>query len=383
MIEFNLVKIPGGDGDKGKVPGLKQLRNYLVRIVGPTVEARLNLWRTLDENKARVSTAEADAKIRQIQATQKNSTSQLTSEAQAEAREVAISDELEPDGHVPIGPEDVRNAMEFQAKKRLMNIRVIADYAAEDLEDRDVPDHNPDLDWINRFSNSAQDVSSDYLQKLWGQVLAGEIKSPGQTSLRTLSILRNMTQKEAQDFSDLMRFRFADFILIGALQKVLGKHSDLGKLIIHFFDIGLLSESIIWRPIITLGDDGKWGVEHCSHVLIIEGQSGQCLKELLKDSNIPFITAAGKELAKLCHHQQPDEEYLSHLASLLAKQDCKLKLGKILERHDDNYQFSNIRIIKPFGHIKKSLIARLKGSVLTRLWDLFSHGDDSSPRRSP
>ncbi|MYF37096.1 MAG: DUF2806 domain-containing protein [Synechococcus sp. SB0678_bin_12] len=382
MAEFNLVKVPGEVAVK--VPALDKLLDYVASGVGAIAGPMLAPWRASREGKARIITAETDAKARQIQATKEGSTSQLIAKAQAEARESVVPDKLESDGSLRIGPSEIQNAMEFQAKKRLMNVGAIAGHAAEELKGKEVSDHDPDPDWAARFFDGAQDVSSEELQKLWGRILAGEVKSPGQTSLRTLSILRNMTQKEAQDFSNLMRFRFVDFILIGALQKVLVEHSDLGKLIIHFFDIGLLSESTTWQPIITLEDDGKWGVEHCcGHALIIEGRPGQCLKDLLKDSNILFIIAAGKELAKLCNHQQPDEEYLSHLASLLAKQDCKLKLGKILERHDNNCQFSDIRTIEPFGHIEKSPIAYLKRLALTHLWDLFSHRDDSSPRRIP
>ncbi len=35
------------------------------------------------------------------------------------------------------------------------------------------------------------------LQKLWAEVLSGEVENPGRTSLRTLDILRNLTQEDA------------------------------------------------------------------------------------------------------------------------------------------------------------------------------------------
>lgn len=339
MVEFNLVKVSGGGGDEGKVPGLKKLRNYLVRIVGPTVEARLNLWRTLDENKARISTAETDANIQQIQATQESRPSQLTSKAQTEA----ISGELGPDGHVSIGPDDVRNAMEFQGKKRLMNVRAIADYAAEDLEGTDVPDHDPDLDWVNRFSSGAQDVSSEELQRLWGKILAGEVKSPGQTSLRTLSILRNMTQQDAIDFSNLMRFRIEAFIFKEGVEKILGDR--FGPLMVHFSDIGLFS-GLGTCKMVKISDDGIWAAHDGIYALIIEGTPGQLIK-IETVVNAFVITATGLELAKLCQYE-PDFLYLSYFAKFLIKQNCKLKIGTIIEMNDKNLQLVGIRIIEPF-----------------------------------
>ena len=38
-------------------------------------------------------------------------------------------------------------------------------------------------------------MSSEELQTLWGRTLAGEIKSPGSYSLRTLDFLKNLSHK--------------------------------------------------------------------------------------------------------------------------------------------------------------------------------------------
>lgn len=61
-------------------------------------------------------------------------------------------------------------------------------YAEEQLSnDSQVPPpETVDDDWFNTWRDYAGRVSAEKMQRLWGSVLAGEIKSPGQYSLRTL-----------------------------------------------------------------------------------------------------------------------------------------------------------------------------------------------------
>ena len=59
------------------------------------------------------------------------------------------------------------------------------------------PDRTVDEDWLFRWRDAAGTVSSEKLQNLWGRALAGEIKSPGSFSLRTLEFLKNISHEEA------------------------------------------------------------------------------------------------------------------------------------------------------------------------------------------
>lgn len=74
------------------------------------------------------------------------------------------------------------------------------------------PATKPDDDWLFRWRDSASAVSSQELQQLWGRVLAGEIKAPGQFSLRTLEFLRNVSQDEAKAIEKLSKAAIGDVI---------------------------------------------------------------------------------------------------------------------------------------------------------------------------
>ena len=87
---------------------------------------------------------------------------------------------------------------EYRERKRQKNVESITSIAAVELLDqKDIPDERPEEDWINRFFNAAEDVSSEQMQELWGRILSGEIKKPGSYSLKTLDFVRNLTKDDA------------------------------------------------------------------------------------------------------------------------------------------------------------------------------------------
>ena len=99
-------------------------------------------------------------------------------------------------------------AEQFQQKKRMANVQSIVRQSIEQMPEQ-VPDTPVDHDWAARFFDNAKDVSNEEMQKLWAKLLAGEVERPGSASLRTLSILREMTQKEAELFARAVNYIFS------------------------------------------------------------------------------------------------------------------------------------------------------------------------------
>lgn len=91
---------------------------------------------------------------------------------------------------------------------KLKNFINSANFASEELLRTEAQETNDniDFDWIMRFFDAVGNVSNEELQKLWGKVLAGEIKQPGTCSLRTMDIIHNMSSKEAKIYSKLCKF---------------------------------------------------------------------------------------------------------------------------------------------------------------------------------
>ena len=98
----------------------------------------------------------------------------------------------------------------FQEMQKQQNIETVIENAYEDLKnEKEVSEEPVDKDWILRFFNSIEDISNEEMQKLWGKILAGEIKKPHSYSLRTLEIMKNLTQYEAKLFQKVAAFVFA------------------------------------------------------------------------------------------------------------------------------------------------------------------------------
>lgn len=167
------------------VKALEKLLDYAASGIGSVAGSMLAPWRARREAQAKEIAAQGDANVLRIHA-----------EAQAEAREILVSQDANITGELDIA-DTVNQRIQFQEQKRQMNIASVVRQAASQLGDKEVENHEPDHDWTARFFNDVQDVSSEEMQSLWAKILAGEVERKGNTSIRTLGILKNLDQDTA------------------------------------------------------------------------------------------------------------------------------------------------------------------------------------------
>lgn len=98
--------------------------------------------------------------------------------------------------------------------------------------DANVSDEPVNKDWSVRFFDTVKDVCSDELKEVWAKVLAGEISKPGSVGLRTLEILKNISQSEA--------LLFLKFAAIATKQGIIFKYNGN-----KFDEIGLAYKDIL------------------------------------------------------------------------------------------------------------------------------------------
>lgn len=100
-----------------------------------------------------------------------------------------------------------QNRFLFQQMKKQQNIEAVVANAATELDKTTVVSSTPvDEDWISSFFDFVANVSNEQMQILWGKVLAGEIEKPDSFSIRTLDVLRKMTQEDARCFASIVPF---------------------------------------------------------------------------------------------------------------------------------------------------------------------------------
>ena len=200
MVDLNL-----------KVPAIEKLVDYAASGIGAVGGSMLARWQARAAADAARITAQGQADAMRIKAQSQADSMDLITDAQVEARNRFPTADASVQGNVDIGRE-IESRLMFQERKRQSNIGAVIRLAADELGDKEVQNHDVDHDWVARFFSDAQDVTSEHMQRIWAKILAGEVETPGRTSLHTLSILKNMSQKDAELFEEISKFVFYDFI---------------------------------------------------------------------------------------------------------------------------------------------------------------------------
>lgn len=102
----------------------------------------------------------------------------------------------------------LKDALALQLRDRLNSPREIREWknvvdvigvSADILSTiTDVNEDPVDPDWSARFFDYIKNCSDETVKNLWAQILAGEIRTPGSFSLRTLDMLRNLSKSDAE-----------------------------------------------------------------------------------------------------------------------------------------------------------------------------------------
>lgn len=107
-----------------------------------------------------------------------------------------------------------------------------------------------DVDWLNTFSDAAACFGSDYMSKVFGKILAGEIRNPGSFSIRTLKIVAQLDKNVAELFVKLCQLslvlRGTDGKCFDARMITLGRDPNqadaFAEFGIRYWDLVLLQE---------------------------------------------------------------------------------------------------------------------------------------------
>lgn len=185
--------------------------------------------------------------------------------------------------------------------RRQQNIDAITQIAQEQLPD-EVSDVPVDADWAARFFREAQDVSNSQMRLLWGKLLSGEVVNPGSFSHRTLAVVSNLGQSEADKFEALCSMAVkimgrSPVVIVNVGGASFGRQPDLlFEDFVEFQAAGLITHE-------PLGTQLNFnGVEGQSHSLFIERPAAIAFvaKHSSASATLPLgavnFTSAGREL---------------------------------------------------------------------------------------
>jgi hypothetical protein len=238
--------------------------------------------------------------------------------------------------------------MDYQERKRQKNIENVTSVAARELSgETNVPNGTPDEDWITRFFNYAQDITSDEMQELWGRILAGEIKKPGSYSLRTLDLIRNLTKSDAMTFERVAKFAIeapdGNWIVAVHDKNWLIRNRQIVPM--HQFllaELGVMYPSDLSLQAFNDPDSTQVALLSDDYLLLLDRG------EIKGKVELPIwkFTGIGRELLPLI--QKPlDDEYFDSIGRFFIRNKGKASIAKIKERHPDGrVEYAEIREIK-------------------------------------
>ena len=206
-------------------------------------------------------------------------------------------------------------------------------------DSQEPPDRCVEEDWLFRWRDSASNVSSEELQVLWGRVLAGEVRSPGTFSFRTLEFLKSLSTEEAEWIAKLAPFVVnGDFIYKGRSSPLASLLEPEGwssllesegitlELLLKTCDLGILDTN--WKNLkrqlpSEISDAFKCSLVSYGRALVITHKNPN--KQAALDAY--RLTTLGKQVLKLGAFA-PNEPYIRKIGKAIRSQGFKVKLAR-------------------------------------------------------
>ncbi len=236
-------------------------------------------------------------------------------------------DRIEPRFEAASAIDVARASIVSDAIRREVNVAKAITFAEAELrnDSQEPPDRNVDSDWLFRWRDYAGGVSSEELQGLWGRLLAGEVKSPGSFSYRTLELIRNLSVEEAARIERLSRFVIDDFI-VRSQNELLKSEGLHFKELLDMQDLGIVSgvEALgLTRTLISVVED-RFISPLCSHGRVLLLRNGDPKKEV--KIKVYLLTSIGKQVLRLGKFS-PHEGYLRAVGEELKKSGISVAIA--------------------------------------------------------
>ena len=243
------------------------------------------------------------------------------------------------DEHLEIDISDYE-ALRTRAGQRLAyqeivkqeNIEAIADKAFAELEGKESQsDEKISPEWMNRFINTAGEISTEEMQQLWAKVLAGEAVKPNSYSLRTLECLRNLSSSEAKLFEKISEFIIENSFLYND-NDLNSKYGIAYRDIIDLSDCGLISADGFRSRNLTVINEPRKFIDFGEYVLVATSE-----KEQIISFGDYLLSRAGRELVQIARKKSIKFDYVKAVSSAIKRNNrsnsgINITLHKVVQR---------------------------------------------------
>lgn len=255
---------------------------------------------------------------------------------------------------VAINTEDFQRLMQragtrlaLQETIKQHNIESVVDNAYELLKKEETCSGEPvEQGWITRFFDSVADVSDEDLQKLWGKVLAGEIKQPRSYSLRTLETLKNLSKYEAELFQKILPYIITANrnLILTSDTKILEKYGLTYEEMITLDECGLINSSALLSINQLVSNTEHIFLHNSSKLILVKGLNTD---EVEISIGVFCLTRAGQELFNILNDISNDEYFYDFAEEIMKNNSKKVKVSihqiNFIEEDVINYEEKSFR----------------------------------------
>ncbi len=194
--------------------------------------------------------------------------------------------------------------------------------------------------WLLRWRDCAAGVSSDELHTIWGRVLAAEVRTPGQFTLRGLEFIKNLTPEEARAIDKLAPFAVENFILHNS--KCLDAAGVNMDVLSEMQNIGVLTgvqPSAMTAKIRSMATDRFYCALRCPGNTMLAVIADDAAKSCVL--TVHFISGIGRQIMGLST-AQPNDEMLATLIGEIKGQGFKVQRGNFKVVRPGTAQFYDL-----------------------------------------
>lgn len=211
--------------------------------------------------------------------------------------------------------------------RRQQNIESITEKAGRVL--RDTVSAKPvSQDWIAYFFSASQDVSDNKVQRLWAELLAGEVAKPGSFSRRTIETLRVIDHTDACLFELISNYVMSwDSETLRFIPSTMATNSYIASKgltedrLSHLMKMGFLQEGLVKN----IEDGQTIDLKYVDRTYVLENPKSTNLLGY-KSVLLWHLTDVGSEIYQLTDHNL-DNGYISSLVKGLEEKGLKLHIS--------------------------------------------------------
>lgn len=231
----------------------------------------------------------------------------------------------------------------YKTKNFLSIAKRADDFYSKTHQSENPKDYN--FDWFIRFYEAAGNISNESMQELWAKILAGEIRNPSSYSLRTLDVLKNLTQNDGELFEKVCRYsiKTGNSIFLPFYQSYRKKFGIEYSEIMHLNELGLIfSDGQLVLKINT--NKNKKNVFMINELVLVHSSLDDT-KNLFEIKQFPF-TKAGIEIASLNSNVTLVEHTIEFVKEL--KEDntsIQFGLHRLVSYNHYNIEYETVSLI--------------------------------------